>query len=155
MASVKRDVAGEASSPKQESGRVPKVERETMPAPSLGDRASARPTAMPPFDVSALAAGAGLRHERAPRMPLGLAVPVRSVAAIPRGLDLRLSFLLLHVDGRASIAEIAALVQLTGREVEDAFAELLRLGLVAILGDQRACATPDSRTVPRDEDDDD
>ena len=138
-----------ASSAAKASGPVPRGERETTPAPSITvESPSCRPTAMPPFDLSTLAGTAGLGLPADLRVPLDLAVPLRTAAAPPEDLSLRASFLLLHVDGQTSIAEIAGFAQLGIEEVSPAFVELLRLGLVEIAGEQRGSVAPTSGPRP-------
>ena len=50
------------------------------------------------------------------------------------GYRVRLAFLLLHVDGRSPITEIAALTDIPVEDVQAAFLELAALGLVELRG---------------------
>ncbi len=97
-------------------------ERETTPAPASAgdDRAafpSARPSSVPDYDVVSHAFETSLRHPPLPRLPLDVAVPVRTKLGPPVDLELRASFLLLHVDGRASVGELAELTSIPVDEV--------------------------------------
>lgn len=108
------------------SGPVPIGERETTPAPPSAD---ATPTSVPLFDPVAIA--------EAP-LPLGApsfasgvtSIAYRTTAEPPIDLDLRLAFVLLHVDGEATLEEIAQYAGLPGEEVQARFLELLAMGLV-------------------------
>lgn len=104
----------------------------TVPAPDgpPSERASARPTSVPDFDLVTLATGC-LQGRNA--VPLDLFVPVRTAAATPE-LGLRAAFLLLHVDGQSSISAIAACVQLPLDEVVSVFFCLVALGVVEMTG---------------------
>ena len=114
-------------------------ERETTPAPpnTEGEWASfpsARPTSVPDYDVASHAFETSLRHPALPRLPLDVAVPVRTKLVPPTDLELRASFLLLHVDGRASIGEIAELTAIPVDEVLATFMGLTAVGLVELAG---------------------
>ncbi len=114
-------------------------ERETTPAPPNTDdeRASfpsARPTSVPDYDVVSHAFETSLRHPASPRLPLDVAVPVRTTLAPPADLELRASFLLLHVDGRASVGEIAEMTAIPVDEVLATFMGLTAVGLVQLAG---------------------
>jgi hypothetical protein len=138
-----------APSTAKASGPVPRGERETTPAPSItAESPSCRPTAMPPFDLSTLAGTTSVGLPADLRLPLDPAVPLRTSATPPQDLSLRASFLLLHVDGRASIAEIAGSAQLSIEDVSRAFVELLRLGLVEFAGERHGSIAPTSGPRP-------
>jgi hypothetical protein len=115
-------------------------ERETTPAPASSTseaygrsiQVSSRPTSVPDFDLSALAAGASLKHDALPSLPADVTVPIRLATTPPADLAHRLAALLFHVDGRASIADIAACVDLPPSEVTVAFLELAGLDLVEL-----------------------
>jgi hypothetical protein len=62
-------------------------------------------------------------------------VPVRTTAPAPADLDLRLAFVLLHVDGAATVGDIAAAVQRPPLDVLGSFTELASLGLVELAGE--------------------
>jgi len=114
-------------------------DRETTPAPpnTDGERASfpsARPTSVPDYDVASHAFETSLRHPASPRLPLDVAVPVRTKLAPPADLELRASFLLLHVDGRASVGEIAEMTAIPVDEVLATFMGLTAVGLVQLAG---------------------
>lgn len=124
-------------------------ERETTPAPaSTSDEwasfPSARPTSVPEYDVAAHAFETSLRHQALPRLPLDVAVPTRTFVALPADLELRAAFLLLHVDGRSSVREIAELTALPVEEVLATFLGLLASGLVALGGTQASAGVPAS-----------
>ncbi len=59
-------------------------------------------------------------------------VPRRTDKEPPADLDLRLAFVLLHADGRASVGEIALTVQRPPLDVLASFVELSSLGLVEL-----------------------
>jgi len=114
-------------------------ERETTPAPpsSVDEWAtfpSARPTSVPDYDVASHAFETSLRHHALPRLPFDVAVPLRTTLAAPPDLELRASFLLLHVDGRASLGEIAELTSIPVDEVLATFVGLTAVGLVELAG---------------------
>lgn len=113
-------------------------ERQTTPAPptteSVNDGASRFPTPAPTSHFSVMAHGASLRHQSSPRLPMDIAVPVRTAARPPDDLPHRLAFLLLVVDGRASIADIAKQNDLPIEEVLAGFIDLLGAGLVELGG---------------------
>ena len=129
------------------------VDRATTPAPESSERStdvpSARPTAVPKnFDVewlsAALALGAGSSG-----MPGDLAVPSRVPGALCDGLDLATAFLLLHVDGRSSIVQIAACAQLEVAAVTASFLMLLNRGLIDFAGTAHSQIPPESGTFAR------
>jgi hypothetical protein len=139
-------------------------QRETTPAPPqsrdewAADLPSARPTSVPEFDLAALAFETTLRHHALPSLPLDVAVPARTRTAPPAALELRAAFLLLHVDGRSSVRDIAELTTLPVDEAIAAFLALAQLGLVELAGVQmpsRAAPRSGERTrvavVPSDE----
>ncbi len=114
-------------------------ERETTPAPpntedEWASVPSARPTSVPDYDVASHAFESSLRHPALPRLPLDVAVPMRTTLAPPVDLELRASFLLLHVDGRTSIGEIAELTAIPVDEVLATFMGLTAVGLVVFYG---------------------
>ncbi|CAN5924749.1 hypothetical protein BH11MYX4_BH11MYX4_48480 [soil metagenome] len=114
-------------------------ERETTPAPpNTGDDwaafPSARPTSVPDYDVASHAFETSLRHHALPRLPFDVAVPLRTALAAPADLELRASFLLLHVDGRSSVGEIAELTSIPVDEVLATFVGLSAVGLVELAG---------------------
>ena len=114
-------------------------DRETTPAPpNTGDEwaafPSARPTSVPDYDVASHAFEASLRHPALPRLPFDLAVPIRTARVAPPDLELRASFLLLHVDGRSSVGEIAELTSISLDEVLATFVGLSAVGLVELAG---------------------
>jgi len=139
--------------------------RVTVPAPSANvtkphpDESSPpesgipeeRPTAIPDYDVEALAAAS---FQQAPRrkLPLDLSVPVRRTKASVCGAPLRAAFLLSHVDDRMTVAEIAACAQIPVADAIDNFMLLADLGVVELRGAGGAAATPtraeDSQTPP-------
>lgn len=94
---------------------VPVGERETTPAP-------------PSTDLPRV--GEGALRLRSPFTPAATDVPYRTAAVVPDDLDLRLAFVLLHVDGEATFESIAKLVALPGEELQARFLELLAMGLV-------------------------
>lgn len=133
------------------SGPVPAGERQTTPAPAptAEGPSSGHPTAVPDFDVEAMAAGASLRHGTQPRIPMDVAVPVRTPSKAPPDLPLRLAFLLLHVDGASALGDVAEATQLPMLEIQAGFLELMALGLVEIAGERAAPGVPRSGERPR------
>jgi hypothetical protein len=137
----------ETSAPLAGSDVVPIRERETTPAPpsaELTTLSSGRPTSVPDFDFAAVAAGASLRHDDLPRLPLDVAVPSRTGRRAPPDLEVRLAFLLFHCDERSSLAEIAESAALPLGEVQTAFFELMALGLVELRGQRAPGGVPTS-----------
>ena len=59
-----------------------------------------------------------------------MAIPTRTPTATPPDLELRAAFLLLHVDGRSSVQQIA---DLSGTPVDEVLAELLSLVALGLL----------------------
>lgn len=125
----------------REAGAHGERERETTPAPpqSADDWAtnivaSARPTSVPEFDLAALAFESSLRHQPHPALPLDMTVPSRTRVEVPAQLELRAAFLLLHVDGRSSLRDIAELTALPLDEVVATFRTLAREGFVELAG---------------------
>ena len=146
MASTKRERAESARESQESdvasSGVRLESERATTPAPaptSTDDfeapALSRRPTEVPRYDVIAHAHEVSLRHPPPPRMPNDVAIPVRTSKTPRTDLELRAAFVLLHVDGRASIAEVAALTALPVEEVSVLFVGLVADGLVTLSGD--------------------
>jgi hypothetical protein len=139
-----------------------RYERETTPAPPTSSEdewdasfPSARPTSVPDYDVAAFALAASLPQDvlsSVSKLPLDIAVPTRTPRS-PGDLDLRASFLLLHVDGHSSVRDIAAM---TGIPIEEVLVALLGLtasGLVDIGSTMRVTDAPQSgaRPVKKDE----
>lgn len=84
----------------------------------------------------------GLRLGSQSYIPLDLAVPRRTeAAAAVDGLSHRARFLLLHVDGTSTLAQIARATSLPQSEVIGEFLELLGSGVVEV-------ATPDDAPPP-------
>jgi hypothetical protein len=150
MGSTKRDEhEHEQESDVAASGVRVDRERETTPAPAdtSGEWAefpSARPTSVPEYDVAAHAFEASLRHQPPPRLPLDVAIPTRTPVVPAANLELRAAFLLLHVDGRSSVREIAELTMIPIEEVLTAFLALTAAGLVALGGTSQASGVPSS-----------
>lgn len=139
--------------PAQLTVPVPCAERHTAPAPEMHgastDVPSARPTSVPEtFDAQWLDAGLA-RGAIARGIPRDLVVPTRVPGASVAGIHLREAFLLLHVDGRSSIDEIAYAAGLPLVEVMDAFLELVTLGCVELSGTSHTFAPPESGTFPK------
>ena len=111
-------------------------ERQTTPAPPTADGlevgASRFPTPAPTSHFGVMAEGASIRHESSPRLPMDIAIPIRTALRAPDDLPHRLGFLLLVVDGRASIADIAKQNDLPLEEVLAGFIDLLGAGLVQL-----------------------
>jgi len=59
-------------------------------------------------------------------------VPTRLGDTVPAGLPVRSAFLLAHVDGEASIAEIAAIADVPVLEAYERFVDLKERGLLAL-----------------------
>jgi hypothetical protein len=91
------------------------------------------PPSSPPaaFDVAAVASVAGFR-DSCGNVPLDACVPSRTRVTAPATLDLRAAFVLLHVDGVASLQRIAAMASLSLPETIESFLQLLLLGLVEV-----------------------
>ena len=122
-------------------------ERETTPAPAeatdeFASFPSARPTSVPEYDVAAHAFETSLRHRSLPSLPLGLAIPSRTTVAAPADLELRAAFLLLHVDGRSSVQEVADLTGIAVHDVLTTFLGLMASGLVELKGSRSLHAPP-------------
>lgn len=130
--------------------RVMPAQPQTLPSPQCDgaqtDVPSARPTSAPSFDADWLAAGLALGR---PPLPGDLAVPKRVAGTTFDGSDLRWAFLLLHADGRSSMAEIAASAQLPLSEVRDAFLALAALGCIELNGTAATAVPPESGTFSR------
>jgi len=130
------------------------VERGTLPAPESSeaktDVPSARPTSVPEsFDADWLSAALARGAASSPGMPGDLAVPVRVQGAACEGLDVPMAFLLLHVDGRSSVAEIAHAAQLQLSDVTATFLELMTLGCVNLAATAHTQIPPESGTFSR------
>ncbi len=140
--------SGVGSSDVASSGVRLERERETTPAPAntaedeWANLPSARPTSVPDYDVAAVAFETSLRHHALPSLPHDVAVPTRTRLVPPVDLELRASFLLLHVDGAATVRDIAELAGLPVTEVLAALLELTSLGLVHLGGTQLAGGVP-------------
>ena len=124
-----------------------RVERETTPAPAdVADDwnafPSGRPTSVPDYDVAAVAFETSLRHPALPQLPTDVAIPSRTPVLPPSDLELRASFVLLHIDGRSSVAEIAALTGIPADEVLTSLFTLTSAGLVEMGGTQAMHAPP-------------
>jgi hypothetical protein len=97
---------------------------------------SARPTAVPDYDVEALAAATSLEIKlppRHPQLPPDLMVPVRKRASAD-GASFRAAFLLSHVDDRMSVADIAMTAQIPIAEATECFVLLTDLGIIELRG---------------------
>jgi hypothetical protein len=125
-----------------------RVERETTPAPAnaavdeWANAPSERPTSVPDYDVAAVAFESSLRHQALPSLPHDVAIPTRTRVAPPADLGLRASFLLLHVDGVATVRDIAELVALPVTEVLSGLLDLTARGLVQLGGTQLSGGVP-------------
>lgn len=124
-------------------------ERETTPAPPAASDEwasfpSERPTAVPGYDVAAIAFETSMRHHRPASLPLDVAIPMltSSTNRAPTGLDLRAAFLLLHVDGQSSIRDIAGVTGLPFDEVQSAFLSLTAAGHVQLVGTHAVQGVP-------------
>jgi len=131
--------------------RAERGERETTPAPpniaedaewAEIDAVSARPTSVPDYDVAAVAFETSLRHQALPSLPHDLAVPARTRLTPPADLGVSASFLLLHVDGVATVRDIAELAALPVTEVLSTLLDLTARGLVQLGGTQLSGGTP-------------
>jgi hypothetical protein len=113
----------------------------------IHDHDSVPPPSSPPvaFDVAAVASVAGFR-DSCGNVPLDATVPSRTSAAIPSTLSLRATFVLLHVDGVASLQRIAAMACLSLPDTIEAFLQLLLLGVVEVKEDIDGVPLP-SRSV--------
>jgi hypothetical protein len=104
--------------------------------------AGARPTAVPTYDVEALAAASSWEAQLGPSRqptPLDLCVPVRIRAAAPAdGASLRAAFLLSHVDDRLSVAEIASSAQIPIADAVAIFSALAERGVIELRGSTAA-----------------
>ncbi len=147
-------VGGNDSSDVTESGV--RVERETTPAPpntaeeEWANAPSERPTSVPGYDVAAAAFETSLRHHALPSLPHDVAIPTRTRIDPPAELDVRASFLLLHVDGVATVRDIAELAALPVTEVLAGLLDLTARGLV-VLGGAHSVGVPVSASEPRSE----
>jgi hypothetical protein len=76
--------------------------------------------------------------------PSDLAIPVRTTRPLDPGapLDVRIAFLLCHVDNRSTIAEIACCVERPVAEVASAFGLLTAMGVVELVGNISAPPAP-------------
>jgi hypothetical protein len=89
----------------------------------------------PSFDLGALASVAGLRDSRG-QIPLDFVVPIRTALAPADGtdgLDASVMFVLLRVDGKASLREISEATKLSLPRTIEIFFELHALGLVEVV----------------------
>jgi hypothetical protein len=128
-------------------------ERDTAPAPansgevaSFPSDPSERPTSVPEYDVAAHAFEfeTTLGRLAPPRLPLDVAIPTRTQVVPPPNLELRAGFLLLHVDGRSSVREIAELSAIPLDQVLASFLDLTAAGLVELGGAPQASCIPSS-----------
>lgn len=106
----------------------------------FGEGSGSKPTTVPDYDVEALAA-ASFHGPKRVQLPLDLSVPVRKRASMD-GAPLRAAFLLLHVDDRLSIAEIATTTQIPVAEAIENFILLADLGVVELRGASHVPAPP-------------
>src|SRR5262245_50049444 len=79
---------------------------------------STRPTTVPDYNVEALAAA--LHSAKGAALPLDLAVPMRRQGSVDH-VPVRAAFLLSHVDGRMSVAELASCAQIPIADAIEAF----------------------------------
>ena len=124
-------------------------ERETTPAPPGASEEwasfpSERPTTVPGYDVAAVAFATTMRQQRPASLPLDVSIPMRTSSTTPAltDLDLRASFLLLHVDGQSSIRDIAEVTGLPFAEVQAAFLLLTAKGHVQLVGTHAVQSVP-------------
>jgi hypothetical protein len=103
----------------------------SLPEESFSPSSTTRPA---PPDAEESAELFGLPMGTALHLPLDLVVPLRSAIgnAVLDDVSLRTRFLLLHMDGVSSLADIAAAACLSRGEVVGAFLELLDLGVVEL-----------------------
>jgi hypothetical protein len=129
-------------------GNQPRSGRPTNPVKriAVGDVPSARPTTAPEIDVESLVASERMQGLL---LPADLAVPVRT-ATLPEALDHRASFLLLHVDGVSSLAQIAGCAGLPLPLVIATFMKLLDLGAVELVSPLQRGAEISSGVFPRE-----
>jgi len=130
-----------------------RVERVTTPAPAdVADEwaafPSARPTSVPDYDVAAVAFETSLRHQALPNLPADVAIPTRTAVLPPSDLELRASFVLLHVDDRSSVRDIARLTSIPSDEILAELLVLTAAGLVEMGGTQSVLGTPISGERP-------
>ena len=115
----------------EEMRLLPSVAPSVAPSSRPSVAPSSRPTSVPTFDLEALA-----RTCLPPEgMQLDRLVPVRTAKTVAKGVDLRSIFLLLHVDDRSNVAQIAHTAELPLAEVVSCFFELLALGVVDMAGE--------------------
>ena len=112
---------------------------------------SGRPTSVPTYDVAAVAFETSLRHQSLPSLPLDVAIPTRTSVPVPADLELRASFLLLHVDGHSSVREIADLTNIPVGEVLVMFLALTARRLIELGGTQAVRGVPASGERPKSE----
>jgi hypothetical protein len=86
---------------------------------------------VPDYDLAA-AAVASLRVEVDESILVPDAIPMRTPASLKTGLDLRATFVLMHVDGASTIAQISFSTQLPMTETMKCFAELRAKGLIEL-----------------------
>jgi hypothetical protein len=109
-----------------------------------------RPTVVAPQGAVTTADGAPIPDPPAPRKtpligaPSDLAIPMRTSRPLDPGapLDVRIAFLLCHVDNRSTIAEIACFVERPVAEVASAFGLLTAMGVVELVGNISAPPAP-------------
>lgn len=98
----------------------------------------------PSFDLGALASVAGLRDSRG-HVPLDFVIPTRTALAPAdgtQGMDASVMFVLLRVDGKSSLRDIAQATTLSLPRTIEIFYQLLALGLVEVAPGQTACNRP-------------
>ncbi len=132
---------------------LPPASGSVRPTPLVGlsdeprtDVPSARPTSIPDIDPSMFSRASLLAEP--PGVLADIVVPVQiSVPSAQTGH--RAAFLLAHVDGVSTIAEIAAVAALPVREVIACFVRFVELGVVELLGAQTQPAPCASGVFPR------
>ena len=144
---------------------LPRIAGSTASDNDVLDAPSARPTALPDYDVEALAAASTwdvqvIPSSQGSTLSIDLSVPVRKRVSSD-GAPLRAAFLLSHVDDRSTIAEIATTSQIALDEAIEHFVFLADLGVVELRGAARkpsaspvvahesAVATADSAPEPK------
>jgi hypothetical protein len=110
------------------------------------DVPSARPTCLPDADMEALATAC--LHDRNFGVPRDMFVPLRTAAAT-HDLDHRSAFLLLHVDGRSTLADIAHRAQLPLEDVVTSFFGLVEQGAVELTMASDGLRAPESGVFAR------
>jgi len=101
------------------------------------------------YDVEAVALETSMPHVALAHLPVDVTTPIRTNCAVPADLELRASFLLLHVDGQSSIRELAALTTLPVADVLALVLNLVARGLVTLGGTSSVQAVPASGDRPK------